>query len=99
MAKFDVASLTEMLNDAQSNKDLLNDLAGSVERYVNNQRRALDEIEMILENARAGKLSGKGKRGPKAGVKTEKPEILGDNGAPLDRRSKEYKRRLAEMNS
>ncbi len=99
MAKFDVASLTEMLNEADSNRALLNDLATSVEKYVNTQRRALDEIEVLLANARSGKLSGKGKRGPKAGMKTEKPEILDDNGVALDRRSKEYKRRLSEMNS
>jgi hypothetical protein len=90
MAKLDLSALTQMLEEADSNKALLNDLAASVQKFVNTQRKQLEEIEVLLANANAGKLSGKGGKVKFPEFKDKEGKLIKGNTAEGRKLRKEW---------
>ncbi len=57
-----INEIVQTLQEAQQNKDLLNALTSSIEKYVTQQRQGIEELEKLVSQAREGKLQVK-KRG------------------------------------
>ena len=62
--------IVQTLQEAQKNKEHLSALASSIERYVAQQKKGLEELESIILQAREGKLAVK-KRGGYRGRKNK----------------------------
>lgn len=62
--------IIQNLQEAQKNKEHLSALASSVERYVAQQKKGLEELESLISQAREGKLEVK-KRGGYRGRKSK----------------------------
>lgn len=65
-----INEIVQTLQDAQQNKELLNALTTSVERYVTQQEKGLEELKTLIFQAREGKLQVK-KRGGYRGRKNK----------------------------
>lgn len=57
-----INEIMQMIQEAQQNKDLITSLTTSLEKYVSQQKKGLEELEALIEQARGGKLPAK-KRG------------------------------------
>lgn len=86
--EFDVNIITKMLTEGSESKALLEDLASSVQKYVNSQQKQLADIQVLLDNARAGKKS--------KADKIEYPEFKDDKGNLIKGNTTEGKRLRAE---
>ncbi len=65
-----INEIVQTLQEAQQNKELLEALTTSLERYVEGQKKGLTELENLIGQARAGKLTVK-KRGGYRGRKSK----------------------------
>ena len=74
-----INEIVQTLQEAQKNKDLLSALTGSLERYVDQQKKGLEELEALINQAREGKLQVK-KRGGYRGRKNKTDGGEGENG-------------------
>lgn len=72
-----ITEIMQTLHDAQQNKELLGALTTSLERYVEQQKKGLEELESLVTKAKEGKLTVK-KRGGYRGRKSKTAE----NAAP-----------------
>lgn len=65
----------QTLQDAEQNKQLLNDITNTLEKYVNNQEQVLQDLKVLIANTREGKFEGKkGRGGRKPGAGRKKKE-------------------------
>ncbi len=62
--------IVQTLQEAQKNKEHLSALASSIEKYVAQQKKGLEELESLVSQAREGKLTVK-KRGGYRGRKSK----------------------------
>jgi len=62
--------IVQTLQEAKQNKEHLSALATSIEKYVAQQKKGLEELEGIISQAREGKLQVK-KRGGYRGRKSK----------------------------
>lgn len=69
--------IIQNLQEAQQNKEHLAALASSIERYVANQKKGLEELESLISQAREGKLQVK-KRGGYRGRKAKSNDSTGN---------------------
>ncbi|QMU29283.1 hypothetical protein [Adhaeribacter radiodurans] len=65
-----ITEIVQTLQDAQQNKELLGALTTSLERYVEQQKKGLEELESLITKAKEGKLTVK-KRGGYRGRKSK----------------------------
>lgn len=65
-----ITEIVQTLQDAQQNKELLTALTTSIERYVSQQEKGLEELKTLISQAKEGKLKVK-KRG---GYRGRKPK-------------------------
>ncbi len=68
-----ITEIVQTLQEAQQNKELLNALTTSLERYVEQQKKGLEELESLVGKAKDGKLTIK-KRGGYRGRKSKNAE-------------------------
>ena len=73
-----INEIVQTLQDAQQNKELLDALTTSLERYVENQQKGLEELRNLISQAKEGNLKLK-KRGGYRGRKN-KSESVKDGG-------------------
>jgi hypothetical protein len=66
-----INEVIQSLQDAQQNKELLDGVMTTLEKFVQNQRTALDELETLITNAKSGKLPVVKKRGGYRGRKNK----------------------------
>ena len=71
-----ITEIVQTLQEAQQNKELLGALTTSLERYVEQQKKGLEELENLVAKAKDGKLTVK-KRGGYRGRKSKKAENTG----------------------
>ena len=71
-----ITEIVQTLQEAQQNKDLLNALTSSIEKYVAQQKQGIEELEKLVSQAREGKLQVK-KRGGYRGRKSKTQEAAG----------------------
>jgi len=62
--------IVQTLQEAQKNKEQLTVLASSIEKYIAQQKKGLEELEALFEQAREGKIKVK-KRGGYRGRKSK----------------------------
>ena len=68
-----ISEIVQTLQEAQQNKELLEALTTSLERYVASQKSGLAELENLVNQARSGELKIK-KRGGYRGRKKKTEE-------------------------
>jgi len=68
-----ITEIVQTLQDAQQNKELLGALTTSLEKYVDQQKKGLEELETLINQAKTGKLKVK-KRGGYRGRKPKNAE-------------------------
>ncbi len=68
-----INQIVQTLQEAQQNKELLEALTTSLERYVTGQKNGLAELENLVNQARSGELKVK-KRGGYRGRKNKEAE-------------------------
>ncbi len=68
-----ISEIVQTLQEAQQNKELLEALTTSLERYVTGQKNGLAELENLVNQARSGELKVK-KRGGYRGRKNKEAE-------------------------
>ena len=56
-----ITEIVQTLQEAQQNKDFLSALTTSLDRYVAGQKKGLAELESLIAQAKAGKLTVKQK--------------------------------------
>ncbi|MDB5264412.1 MAG: hypothetical protein JWQ14_3695 [Adhaeribacter sp.] len=71
--------IVQTLQEAQQNKELLDALTTSLERYVENQQKGLEELKNLIDQAKTGNLKIK-KRGGYRGRKAKSEGGEGSNG-------------------
>ncbi|RDC62342.1 hypothetical protein [Adhaeribacter pallidiroseus] len=71
-----ITEIVQTLQEAQQNKELLGALTSSLERYVEQQKKGLEELETLVAKAKDGKLTVK-KRGGYRGRKSKNVENTG----------------------
>ena len=71
--------IVQTLQEAQQNKELLDALTTSLERYVENQHKGLEELKNLIGQAKTGNLKIK-KRGGYRGRKPKPENNEGGNG-------------------
>ena len=71
-----ITEIVQTLQEAQQNKELLGALTTSLERYVEQQKKGLEELENLVAKAKDGKLTVK-KRGGYRGRKSKTAENSG----------------------
>lgn len=71
-----IDSIVQTLQEAQQNKDLLNAIVSNLEKFVDNQRSVLNDLEALIGNAKDGNIPAvkKGKGGRKKGSKNKSEE-------------------------
>jgi hypothetical protein len=74
-----INEIVQTLQDAQQNKELLDALTTSLERYVDQQQKGLEELKNLISQAKDGKLKVK-KRGGYRGRKNKAAEGESNNG-------------------
>ncbi|MDQ4138986.1 MAG: hypothetical protein M3142_00530 [Bacteroidota bacterium] len=74
-----INEIVQTLQDAQQNKELLGALTTSLERYVEQQKKGLEELESLITRAKEGKLTVK-KRGGYRGRKNKANTGTGNEG-------------------
>ncbi len=74
-----INEIVQTLQDAQQNKELLDALTTSLERYVDQQQKGLEELKNLISQAKDGKLKLK-KRGGYRGRKNKAAEGENNNG-------------------
>ncbi|ALJ00750.1 hypothetical protein [Rufibacter tibetensis] len=70
----DIDVIVQTLKEAQKNKDLLEAMISQLDKFVNNQRIVLNEIEILIANAKNGELEKKSGRGGYRGRKKKEGE-------------------------
>ncbi len=71
--------IVQTLQDAQQNKELLDALTTSLERYVDQQQKGLEELKNLVSQAKTGNLKVK-KRGGYRGRRNKATEGESNNG-------------------
>ena len=51
-----ITEMVQTLQEAQQNKDSLNALTASLEHYINQQKKGLEELETIFNQVKQGKV-------------------------------------------
>ncbi len=74
-----INEIVQTLQDAQQNKELLDALTTSLERYVDQQQKGLEELKNLISQAKNGNLKVK-KRGGYRGRKNKAVEGECNNG-------------------
>lgn len=57
-----ITEIMQTLQEAQQNKDLLNAVTTNVEKYVAQQKKGLEELEALINQAKTGKVAVKERR-------------------------------------
>ena len=73
-----INEIVQTLQEAQKNKDLLSALTSSLERYIEQQKKGLEEFEALINQAKEGNLTVK-KRGGYRGRKNKTEGSEGEN--------------------
>ncbi len=73
-----ITEIVQTLQEAQQNKELLEALTTSLDRFVSSQKEGLTELENLVNQARSGELKVK-KRGGYRGRKKKIAEGEPDN--------------------
>ncbi|QMU29957.1 hypothetical protein [Adhaeribacter radiodurans] len=79
MATANITEILKTLEEASANKELLNALTTSLDKYLATQKSELENLEQILERAKSGDLKVK-KRGGYRGRRKKGQEENGNNG-------------------
>jgi hypothetical protein len=74
-----INEIVQTLQDAQQNKELLEALTTSLERYVDQQQKGLEELKNLISQAKEGNLKVK-KRGGYRGRKNKEAGGEQSNG-------------------